>query len=383
MVVQKDLDGNEIRTYKSLREAHRLTGVNRSTIAKYLRGERSNAGGYLWETTTDFNSNENKNMHTTYDDVLAEEGYTREEVSSVKIWQTMRGETRYSIVVKTDEEEVNTLKEDILKDIKKFKPEYPKYKYKKQTDPIAVMIGIPDAHISKLVEGNDEWTIDTAVKVFMKTIEDLHQRVATLNVERFILPIGNDGLNSEGKRRTTTKGTAQVDSCGWRKAFRMYWQMIVKAVDYLTPHAPVDILVIPGNHDWEVMFYTGDVLSAWYKDHKNVTVNNDDSPRKYYQYGNMGALFTHGDKEKMAELPLIFADEEPEIWLKTKHKEVYTGHLHKEVVNEYRGVKVRHLPSICPTDSWVKQNGWRHTRAAQAHIWNKEKGYEGYLQINV
>ena len=171
MVIQKDLNGNEIRTYRSLREAHRITGINRSTISKHLRGEREHAGGYLWDTMCHFNTNESKNMHSTYDDILAEEGYTREEVSSVKIWQTMRGETRYSIVVKTDEEEVNTLKEDFLKDLQKFKPEHPVYKYKKQKDPVAIMIGIPDAHISKLVEGADNWNIDKAVEVFMKTIQ--------------------------------------------------------------------------------------------------------------------------------------------------------------------------------------------------------------------
>ncbi len=383
MIIQKDLDGNEIRTYKSLREAHRITGINRSTIAKYLRGERKHAGGFLWATKAHgFNTNSNVSVHTTYDDILEQEGYQRDDVSSVKIWQTMGGETRYSIVVKTEEEEASLFKEELLKDIKKYKPKkWETYKYKKKKDPVAIMIGIPDAHISKLID--DEWNIESAVDLFMKTVKDLHQRVANLNIEKFVLPIGNDGLNSEGKRRTTTKGTPQIDSCGWRKAFRTYWQMIVQATDYLVPYAPVDIIVVPGNHDWEVMFYAGDVIDAWYKENKNITVDNTSSPRKYYHYGNMGALFTHGDKEKMADLPLIFADEEPEIWLKAKHKEVYTGHLHKETVNEYRGVKVRHLPSICPTDTWVRQNGWRHTRAAQAHIWNKEKGYEGYLQINV
>ena len=75
-----------------------------------------------------------------------------------------------------------------------------------------------------------------------------------LDIERFLLPIGNDGMNSEGMRRTTTKGTPQEESASWKETFRGYWALMVTAIDYLKEIAPVDVVVISGNHDYERMF---------------------------------------------------------------------------------------------------------------------------------
>lgn len=38
----------EIQTFKSVSEASRLTGVNKTSISKVCRGERKTAGGYIW-----------------------------------------------------------------------------------------------------------------------------------------------------------------------------------------------------------------------------------------------------------------------------------------------------------------------------------------------
>jgi hypothetical protein len=53
------------------------------------------------------------------------------------------------------------------------------------------------------------------------------------------------------------------------------------------------------------------------------------------------------------------------------------------MVNEYRGVKVRFIPSICANDAWHKMMGYEAKRTGQGHIWSKSRGYEGYLQTNV
>ena len=79
----------------------------------------------------------------------------------------------------------------------------------------------------------------------------------------------------------------------------------------------------------------------------------------------------------------VMATEKPEMFARTSHREVHCGHLHKEMVNEYRGIKVRFVPSICPNDEWHKQMGYEAKRTGQAYIWNKHKGLEGYLQSNV
>jgi hypothetical protein len=131
------------------------------------------------------------------------------------------------------------------------------------------------------------------------------------------------------------------------------------------------------------MFYIGEVIESWYRDYKTVTVDNSYDSRKYYKYGNNMIMFTHGDKERPADMPLLMATEKPTMFSQCKHREVHCGHQHREIVRTFSGVKVRFLPSIATNDAWHKMMGYNSLREAQAYIWNKTKGCEGYLQVNL
>lgn len=48
-VIQKDMSGNEIRMFDSIKEASDITGCHTSCIIKTCKGEQSHAGGFLWE----------------------------------------------------------------------------------------------------------------------------------------------------------------------------------------------------------------------------------------------------------------------------------------------------------------------------------------------
>ena len=311
---------------------------------------------------------------------LKTHGINEASVSSVKFWQTSTGDLRYSIVT-ADGPDVDTIREEIQNFAEDYAPIYPDQKYEDLEDPIAYEISLPDIHYGKLIDG--PMPPNFQEKEYIKVVENLVAKAAGLDVERFILPIGNDGLNSEGKRMTTTKGTPQQDYLDWKKSFRGYWKLIVYTVDYLKKIAPVDVIVIAGNHDYERMYYVGDVIAGWYRNDTSVTVDNNNEPRKYYRYGTNMLMFTHGDKEKSHNIPLIMATEQPEMFAATSHREAHCGHFHKEQVNEYRGIKVRFIPSICPNDSWHKQMGYESKRTGQAYIWSKTRGMEGYNQYNV
>jgi group I intron endonuclease len=49
VVQQFSLDGTFINEYKSVSEASKLTGCNKTSIAKVCRGERQSCGGYSWK----------------------------------------------------------------------------------------------------------------------------------------------------------------------------------------------------------------------------------------------------------------------------------------------------------------------------------------------
>ena len=311
---------------------------------------------------------------------LLDNGLTMADVKSVKFWQNMMGEQRYSIVTHNQWHEQPMVKDELLNYIKSKSHVVKKLKYVKPKDPVLYEISLPDIHFGKITD-DDPGTIEDH---YMRAIQDLHRKADGLEIERFLLPVGNDGLNSEGFSRATTKGTPQQDSMMWRQSFRGYWHLVMKAIDYLAEFAPVDVIVVQGNHDFERMFYVGEVLDAMYTNHKNVTIDNGLNTRKYYEYGINMIMFTHGDKEKPQELPLLIATEQPEMWSRAKVREVHCGHRHKEMLNEYMGTKVRFIPSICGNDAWHKTQGYVGTlRCGQAFIWNKNRGLEGHLQTNI
>ena len=325
------------------------------------------------------NTNDNDSVISEFEQFLDKNGISQSDVASVKFWQTVSGQQRFSVVTKGESMSVDSIKKEIEGFAEQYSPDVDLIERKPLSRPIAYEISLPDIHYGKLHDLN----LEQVEQQYMTVVQELVNKAAGLEIERFILPIGNDGMNSEGMRRTTTKGTPQEESAGWKDTFRGYWRLMTRAVNYLKEKAPVDIIVVSGNHDYERMFYAGDVLAGWYRNDANVTVDNDYSSRKYYEYGKNMIMFTHGDKEKPADMPLIMATEKPEMFARTSHREVHCGHLHKEMVNEYRGIKVRFVPSICPNDEWHKQMGYEAKRTGQAYIWNKSTGLEGYLQANV
>ena len=322
--------------------------------------------------------NVSKSEITEFKKFLDSNGIAEEDVKSVKFWQSMNGQSRFSVVTKGEDNIMKEIKEEIIKSLEEYSPKV-EAKYEAVEDPIVYEISLPDIHYGKM----DGQTLDEAEEVYMNTVKDLMNKASGLNIERILLPIGNDGMNSEGYSRATTKGTSQHDSAGWQETFIGYCNLMVRSINFLAQTAPVDVIVIQGNHDYERMFYSGEFLRAFYINDERVGIDNSYDSRKYYKYGTNMIMFTHGDKEKKAEMPLIMATEEPEMFAKTTHREVHCGHLHKEMVNEYRGIKVRFIPSICGNDEWHKMMGYEAKRTGQAHIWNKLRGYEGYLQTNV
>ena len=322
--------------------------------------------------------NVSKSEITEFKKFLDSNGIAEEDVKSVKFWQSMSGENRFSVVTKGEDNIMKEIKEEIIESLEKYSPKVEK-KYESVNDPIVYEVSLPDIHYGKI----DGQTLDEAEEAYMHTIKDLMIKASGLNIERILLPVGNDGMNSEGYSRATTKGTSQQDSAGWQETFVGYCNLMVRAINFLARTAPVDVIVIQGNHDYERMFYSGEFLRAFFLNDERVTVDNGYDSRKYYKYGTNMIMFTHGDKEKKAEMPLIMATEQPQMFADTIHREVHCGHLHKEMVNEYRGIKVRFIPSICGNDEWHKMMGYEAKRTGQAHIWSKKRGYEGYLQTNL
>jgi len=185
-----------------------------------------------------------------------------------------------------------------------------------------------------------------------------------------------------------------------RKHFNVGTRLLVDAINLLKQTGrPVDVVVIPGNHDFERSYYMGKFLEAWFNNDPSVTMYNGASPRKYYRFGKVLLGFTHGSEEKESSLPLLMATdiESKPMWSETIFHEWHLGHIHRKrnvnykvvdtkerTLNEDLGVTIRYLSSLTGTEEWHHKKGFVGAiKAADAFIWNDELGLIAHLNSNL
>lgn len=321
-------------------------------------------------------------------------------------WQNFQVKIRIKPIKEV--EESNIVRETIYDIIENYKktnkfsnktilPNFPKNRAEKNL----LEINLFDLHIGKLAwsgETGENYDVSIAKERFEKILEDLLMRSNGFVFERILFPIGNDFFNSDNLNNTTTAGTPQHEDLRWQKTFKIGVELLIYAIERLKSSGlPVDVLIIPGNHDFERSYYMGCVIEAWFKNDSLVTVDNSAKPRKYYNFGNLLLGFTHGKYEKESSLPMLMAVECKEYWSTTEYREWHLGHLHRkrnilynfvqsksQLLNEDLGVMVRYLSSLTGTEQWHFKNGYvGNIKAGEGFIWNNEKGLIGHINANI
>lgn len=250
-----------------------------------------------------------------------------------------------------------------------------------------------DLHVGKYAWGEEtgeDYDITIAERVFTDAITEILDRAKGYSLDGIVLVVGNDLLQTDSEAGTTTAGTHVDTDSRWAKSFRRARAINSWAIRQCAAIAPTRVVVVPGNHDSMTAFCIGEVLDAEFHDTPHVEVDRSLRRRKYLRYGVNLIGWTHGNEEKHADLPLIMAQECPEEWSKTIHREFHTGHLHKmketrfTAGDSFNGVRVRVLPSLCSPDAWHYMKGYVHEkRACEAYLWSRERGYAGHISANV
>jgi hypothetical protein len=259
---------------------------------------------------------------------------------------------------------------------------------KRQAGGVMLEPSIPDLHVGKLAwaeeTGDENYDSKIAERLFEDALAALLQRTAAHKFERILFPVGNDLLHSDTKQGTTTSGTPLDTDSRYHKSFLIARRMLTRAIDHLRSVAPVHVLVIPGNHDTLGAWHIGESLDCYFHKCKDVTIDNAPTMRKYHQFGKVMLMFTHGNRGKLADYPLLMATEQPKMFGETVHREAHTGDKHQLRVQEHRGVKVRISPALCAPDAWHSENHFvGMARSAEAFVWHREEGLIGTAHYTV
>ena len=287
-----------------------------------------------------------------------------------------------------ESERRNKFQEDLLNSLKKHSPKYPKIKRKKGKDGHLLIIDIADLHINKYAESEltgREYNSGIAVERALEGTEGLLQKASGFNIEKILFVIGNDVLNIDNSVKATTRGTPQDTDVNWFTAFNIAKDCYVKCIEMCLSVADVDVVHCPSNHDYISGCFLAETLSAWFRLSKNITFNTNPKYRKFYQYHSNMLEFEHGDKGKMQNLPLVMAQEEPQMWANTKFRYGYLHHIHHsdktqfKSEKDYIGVNITYLRSPSSEDLWHYENQYINLVAVEGFIHSKEMGRTCHL----
>jgi hypothetical protein len=277
-----------------------------------------------------------------------------------------------------DQKTYEDLRDEIIKEMEQHVPEYPKIYYTPQENPHLLVIDPADVHIGKLCsafETGEDYDCEIAVNRVREGVEGILRKASGFKVDQILFVAGNDILHVDSPKRTTTSGTPQDTDGMWYDNFLKAKRLYVDIIQRLLHFAPVHFVYNPSNHDYMNGFFLADVIQTWYKTCSSVTFDCSIAHRKYYKYGNNLIGTTHGDGAKNNDLPLLMAQESAVDWSNTKHRYVYTHHVHHKNAKDYIGVTVESLRSPSGTDGWHHRNGYQHNpKAIEGFLHCKDNG---------
>ena len=284
----------------------------------------------------------------------------------------------YSIRVRPEIKEIKEVSTELIEEMRAYAPTYPKIERIPTKEPHLLVIDPADVHIGKLAtafESGEDYNSEIAVSRVREGVNGILSKSHGFNIDKIVLIIGNDILHIDTPKRTTTSGTPQDTDGMWYENFLKAKSIYVEVIEKLMVIADVHVVYNPSNHDYTNGFFLADVIRTWFKNAPNVSFDTTISHRKYYLYGKNLIGSTHGDGAKPQDLPLLMATESPVYWAETKHRYMYTHHVHHKTSKDYIGVTVESLRSPSGTDSWHHRNGYQHApKAIEGFIHHPDYG---------
>jgi urease accessory protein UreE len=247
------------------------------------------------------------------------------------------------------------------------------------------LVNFYDHHIGKRIHadatGNgSEWTVDLAKKSMLEATDYFIDKLQH-DTGKIVFILGNDLLNIDNPQGTTTKGTPQNNDMDYRHLILESNELLTSVLEKFLHYFEVEVIVVPGNHDNNLAFITGEVIRHYFMKTPHISVDNSLAPIKYWQFGENAIGFTHGSEQikKKYVLPMLMLQQKPEFAV-CKYKEFHTGHLHQTKktqlteVGEQYGMIMRTLPTLSPTCEWASTKGFQGIQATECIVYHKEKG---------
>lgn len=253
----------------------------------------------------------------------------------------------------------------------------PRYTLRSDRPQVYALDAMTDAHVEALAADG------TGYREQADAVLDITDRmvVSTLRAyapERVGIIVGSDWLDADRYDGATTRGTPQRSSLPPTEAASAAIWLLGERIQRWRAVAPVDLLIVPGNHDRHLTSF----LEAWcrsqYAAAPDVRILSHRSGRVYVRHGACCIGVTHGDTARGATLPGLMMEEADLTGV--RHRHWVTGHLHRYEVAARPGASVTIAPSVASATPWAEQNFGRGDRSSLVLCYHADHGHVATLR---
>lgn len=142
----------------------------------------------------------------------------------------------------------------------------------------------------------------------------------------------------------------------------------------LTRHKTVHICILPGNHNSTIYLAVMFALAERYRNEPRVTVHKKPGEFFVYEHGRVMIASHHGDKAKPDRVVHFVADEYAEIWGRTRHRFLFTGHRHSYKSQDIGGMRWEQLRAVAERDAYAVSHAYAARAQLQAITYHRFRG---------
>lgn len=243
---------------------------------------------------------------------------------------------------------------------------------------------VPDAHVGLQAWGKETGEDYDTEKAASRVREWVASCVAASPASETAIILGvGDLTHSDDQTNATprSKHVLDVDTRHFRTIDVTIAAMASAVESAAAKHQKVIVRILPGNHDPHTYMAVLFALAERYRDNARIDVQKIPGEFFAFQFGKVLIAAHHGDKAKAERLVMFMADQYPEMWGKSRHRFLFTGHLHHQKSQDIGGVQWEQLRAVTARDAYAVAHGYTARAQMQGITMHKESGEVSRVKV--
>lgn len=244
---------------------------------------------------------------------------------------------------------------------------------------------IADAHIGMMSWGKENGE-DYDTNKAVERLKDWLGRCVVASpssAHAVILDVGDTThADSQTNQTPRSKHILDVDTRFFRTLDLTIGALAWSVEKALTRHQHVTVVILPGNHSPHSYMAILFALAERYRNEPRVTVHKEPGEFWVHEFGDVMLAAHHGDKAPAQRLVMFMADQYAAQWGRTRHRFLWTGHLHHHKSQDIGGMQHEQLRAMTARDAYAVSNAYTARSQLQGITLHRTEGEVQRVKVN-